>query len=128
MARKRQALKCSAHRSDGNACGAWAIVGGTVCTAHGGSAPEVRAAARRRVAEAQAVREFEAAKRRWRADLIKWQAERILVTSRRMGIPVEHVTEADIIACQIIHGVPDKPQPAMRTDRRYGPRRDPRRR
>lgn len=34
--------RCTAHRSDGTPCQAPAIRGGTVCQAHGGSAPAVR--------------------------------------------------------------------------------------
>lgn len=37
--------RCSAHRGNGNRCGAWAVVGADVCQAHGGSAPQVRAKA-----------------------------------------------------------------------------------
>lgn len=40
---------CTAHRSDGQPCGAAAIAGGTVCRLHGGSAPQVRDAARQRL-------------------------------------------------------------------------------
>ena len=42
-------VKCRAHRSNGQPCGRWAIVGGTVCPTHGGSAPQVRAAALQRI-------------------------------------------------------------------------------
>lgn len=50
----RQALKCSARRTNGKPCRAWAINGGTVCVAHGGAAKQVKAAAARNVAERQA--------------------------------------------------------------------------
>lgn len=42
-------MNCSAHRQDGEPCQAKAIRGGTVCRVHGGSAPQVRAAAMRRL-------------------------------------------------------------------------------
>ena len=45
-------MKCTAHRQDGNPCTAYAIKGGSVCRVHGGSAPQVRAAALRRLLEA----------------------------------------------------------------------------
>jgi hypothetical protein len=45
-------MKCSAHRQDGHPCKALAIKGGTVCRVHGGSAPQVRQAANRRLLEA----------------------------------------------------------------------------
>lgn len=47
-------MKCSARKSNGEPCGAWAIRGGTVCRVHGGSAPAVKAAAARRLEEAKA--------------------------------------------------------------------------
>lgn len=56
MARKRQAKRCSAHRTDGQPCGAWAMHGTTVCQKHGGRAPQVRAAARRRLVADAATR------------------------------------------------------------------------
>ncbi len=42
---------CTAHRTDGQPCQASAIRGGTVCRSHGGSASQVREAARRRLLE-----------------------------------------------------------------------------
>jgi hypothetical protein len=48
MPRERWAVPCSAHRSDGEPCSAYAITGGRVCVAHGGAAPQVKAAAARR--------------------------------------------------------------------------------
>jgi hypothetical protein len=50
--RLRLRVRCTAHRSDGEPCRAWAIRGGRVCAAHGGRAPQVRAAARRRLESA----------------------------------------------------------------------------
>jgi hypothetical protein len=44
MARER----CTAHRRDGERCGAPAIPYGAVCRRHGGSLPNVKAAAKRR--------------------------------------------------------------------------------
>jgi hypothetical protein len=45
----RLALPCLAKRTNGEPCRAYAITGGTVCRAHGGAAPQVRAAAHRRI-------------------------------------------------------------------------------
>lgn len=43
--------RCTAKsKSTGNRCGNYAIVGGNVCRMHGGSAPQVRIAARARLA------------------------------------------------------------------------------
>jgi len=44
-------LRCIAHRRDGKPCTMQAVRGGEVCRMHGGQAPQVRAAADRRVAE-----------------------------------------------------------------------------
>jgi hypothetical protein len=46
--RIRWAQRCTAHRSNGQPCSAFAVTGGLVCVAHGGRAPQVRAAAARR--------------------------------------------------------------------------------
>lgn len=47
--------RCTAHRRDGTRCRRWAIRGGVVCPAHGGSAPHVRRAGRRRAERDKAV-------------------------------------------------------------------------
>ncbi len=44
--------QCSAHNRQGQQCGRAAIPGGTICGYHGGRAPQVLAAARRRLLEA----------------------------------------------------------------------------
>lgn len=41
-------MKCSAHKTSGDPCKAYAIKGGTVCRVHGGSAPQVKAKAAER--------------------------------------------------------------------------------
>lgn len=41
-------MKCTARKSNGEPCKNWAVKGATVCRNHGGSAPQVRAAAARR--------------------------------------------------------------------------------
>jgi hypothetical protein len=56
MTRVRPALPCSAKRTNGKPCQAYAITGGTVCRAHGGAAPQVRAAAHRRIVRDQIIR------------------------------------------------------------------------
>jgi hypothetical protein len=45
MSRRRWAVPCSAHRSDGRPCSAWAITGGSTCIAHGSATGAARAAA-----------------------------------------------------------------------------------
>ena len=44
-----QPLKCAAKRSDGKPCERWPVKGSTVCPSHGGRAPQVKAAAKRRL-------------------------------------------------------------------------------
>lgn len=55
MARLHWAVRCSATAwsRGGRPCRKWAIRGGYVCPSHGGSTPQVRAAAQRRLAAAQ---------------------------------------------------------------------------
>jgi hypothetical protein len=54
MGRTRQASKCTAHCSDGRSCKNFAVTGAVVCAAHGGRAPQVKAAAARRALAAKA--------------------------------------------------------------------------
>jgi hypothetical protein len=58
MARKGQARKCSGHKTNGDPCPNWAMRGQEVCHAHGGRAPQAKAAAEERIAIAQAVARF----------------------------------------------------------------------
>jgi hypothetical protein len=53
VSRKRQARKCAGKRTDGEPCGSYAINGGTVCSAHGAQAPQVKAKAAEAVIEAR---------------------------------------------------------------------------
>lgn len=54
MTREAQRRRCSARSSrTGQPCRSWAILGGTVCVNHGGRAPQVVAAAKRRLAMAE---------------------------------------------------------------------------
>ena len=52
----RWAVRCRGHRRNGLRCRRWAIRGGFVCPLHGGAAPQVREAARRRLLEIAAYR------------------------------------------------------------------------
>jgi len=78
MASKRPAVRCRAHNRAGEPCRNYAMVGGAVCHAHGGRAPQVRAAARRRRAQAMAwgtLRRFRANQEAQRAALEPWADE-----------------------------------------------------
>ena len=50
-------MRCAAKRRNGEGCGAWAVKGSTVCRMHGGSSPQARQAAARRVQEEKAAKE-----------------------------------------------------------------------
>jgi hypothetical protein len=56
-----RAVRCTAHCRSGGQCRGLAIRGATVCRMHGGAAPQVRAAAARRVATARLLRDLELA-------------------------------------------------------------------
>ena len=122
MARVRQARRCRAHRTNGEPCKAWAINGGYVCRMHGGATPSALRAAEWRLDRAAIHREFRAAERRYAADMLRWRGDRILTAAAWLAIPVEEVTERDIIMAAIMRGSPGKPKPGMRRDRRYGRR------
>lgn len=49
-------MKCTAHKTDGTPCRAWAIKGANVCRVHGGSLKRVKAAAARRLEEEKQAR------------------------------------------------------------------------
>lgn len=56
---KDPSLRCTAHSSrTGDRCKAVVIPGGTVCSTHGGSTPQVRRAAQRRLAKAEIERSW----------------------------------------------------------------------
>lgn len=123
MARVRQARRCRGHRSDGQPCQAYAIVGGYVCRAHGGAAPQVRREAEIRALEASMRRGFAVAWQRWKREMVEWQVRRILITAEVMGVPVESVTDEDIWMAAVYHGALTEPKPVIGVDRRFGPRR-----
>lgn len=123
VARIRQARRCRARRTNGQACKAWAIVGGYVCRAHGGAAPHVHQAAERRALEAQINRAAAAALERYGRHWREWQAKRLATTSIMLGIPVRDVQPLDIGYCTATYGTLAGPEtaPRVRLDRRYGP-------
>ncbi len=124
MPRRRQARRCTARRTNGLMCGCFAIVGGLVCAAHGGRAPQVRAAAERRRVEEWLTRGLAVSMRRHRERMLEWQARRVAVTAELMGVAPEQVTPAMIGCCSALDDRPElaEPAPELEFDRRYGPR------
>ena len=123
MARKRQARRCGARRSNGQPCRAYAITGGRVCRVHGGAAPRVRLRARIRSIEASLWPAVDRALDRQRCETFNWQVTRVLATASLLGISPDQVTPGDILICVLDGTVPSEDDmPALRVDRRYGPR------
>jgi hypothetical protein len=114
--------RCRAKNRRGEPCKAWCVRGAVVCIAHGGGAPQVRAAAQRRLTASQARAEMDRAMARYSADLRAWQARRVALTASLMDIPPERVTWSVILACRVLHGRPDERRPEI-TDERYRPPR-----
>lgn len=85
--RRRQARRCTAQRTRGRGpCRAYAMNGQSVCSAHGGLAPQSRAAADRRLLESWAdkemARQVDAAARRRREQ----ERARAAATRRALGL------------------------------------------
>jgi hypothetical protein len=72
------ATPCKAHRTDGQPCSNFAMLGGTVCHAHGGRAPRVRAAAERRLAAEKLRKQIAAREARARRRVDKERAQRVV--------------------------------------------------
>jgi hypothetical protein len=124
VARRRQARRCRARRTNGEPCKAYAITGGFVCRAHGGAAPQVRYEARVRRFEATMNIAFDKAYRRWRREAEDWQVRRILAAADLFGISPDKVTPGEILVGGIEGVIPgEDTMPKIRVDRRYGPRR-----
>jgi len=121
VARVRQARQCSARRTNGEPCRAFAIVGGTVCRTHGGAAPQVRHAAYVAEFERRERRHFDVIYERWRQEYAEWQTGRIFVVAKLTGIPPERVTAFDVGWCRGLYGAPagEETAPTMRRDRRF---------
>lgn len=124
MPRKRPARPCGARRTNGLPCGCFAIVGGAVCRAHGGAAPQVKAAARQRVAMEGLRRGLEVSIRRHQERVRECRQRRAGVVAELYGIPPERVTPLMIAACSVLDDRPDLmyPDPEFKFDNRYGPR------
>lgn len=123
MARKRQARRCRARRSDGQPCKAWAILGGEVCAVHGGSAPMVRVSALARYWRARIGYAYDSGYARWRNEVREWQVRRVFGAASILGISPADVTPGDLLWLVIDGQLPGEDSaPEIRVDRRYGPR------
>jgi len=124
VARKRQARRCKARRSDGQPCRAYAVLGAEVCAAHGGSAPMVRVAGIARYWGERTGRAYDRAYAKWRRDLLAWQVRRLTAACEILGADPAEVTEGDLLWLAIDGQIASEAtMPRLRVDGRYGPRR-----
>jgi hypothetical protein len=126
MAKIRQARRCRARSSrTGRPCKAFAIIGGDVCRAHGGSIRRVRVAAAQRREREWVQRAMLAAERRHAAEVQAWLTARIEEAAELLGQPAEATTLDDVRRCGELYGRPDPHDepPQLRLDLRFGPRR-----
>ena len=74
--------------------------------------------------EAQIRRGFAVSWRRYQEALLRWNVERIMVTSELTGIHVGKIDRVDLGRCHMEHGRPplSDEAPQFRMDRRFGPR------
>lgn len=121
MAKVRQARRCRAKRTNGEPCKAYAVLGATVCRAHGAAAAQVRHAAYEARCEAWARRYFNAIWERHLKELREWQVQRFVTVSLLTGIAPEDITTMDIVLCHLDHGRPDLEDdaPKLRPDKRF---------
>jgi len=123
MARVRQARPCSARRTNGESCGNYAIVGGQVCVAHGGSAEQVRDAAATREWQRKFEADFQRRYQAWRRATLRWQAERRAAAARAWGIPLEDITPSDLAVAAAFGWIPGtEDAPKIRPGRTIAPR------
>lgn len=89
---KRQAVKCSATKSNGEPCQKWAIKGGTVCPSHGASLPVVKKKAAERWERAQVMAEVER------------MVDKGLLDERGRGVhPIEHLLDELYTSAQVVY-------------------------
>lgn len=119
MAKQRQARHCRARRTDGEPCGAWAMLAQEVCAAHGGKAPRAKQAAYRRHLEARLRRAFEHEWSRLEYEVREWQIRRVVFAAVALDIPVEQVDDAAVWWAYSEAGRKCEPRPTMRPDRRF---------
>lgn len=119
MAKQRQARRCRARRTDGEPCGAWAMLAQDVCASHGGKAPRAKQAAYRRHLEARLRAQFEHEWARLGRETREWQIRRVVFAAVTLDIPVEQVDDAAVWWAYSSAGRTSEPRPVMRRDRRF---------
>lgn len=119
MARVRPARRCTANRTNGKPCRAWAIVGGDVCWSHGGAAPQVQQAAYMALFEARLRRQFAHEWARLERETLEWQIRRVAFAAAALNIPVGRVDESAIWWAYSEAGRKPEPRPVIRRDRRF---------
>lgn len=123
MARKRQARRCKARRSNGQPCRAYAVLGAEVCAVHGGRAPRVRVNGLARYWSGRTGYAYDVAYARWRREAFEWQVRRFLGAASILGISPADVTPGDLLYLAWEGQLPGEADaPKIRVDRRYGPR------
>lgn len=124
MAKIRPARPCSAKRTSGAPCRAYAMLGGRTCRTHGGAARQAREAARRQRAVETLERAVARAEALWQRRYGRWQARRVAAAAELLGVEPGEVTPPLLGAASVLWPtrVPSLDQ-APRVgplDRRYG--------
>ena len=123
MARKRQARRCKARRTNGQPCRAYAMLGCEVCHAHGGAAIQVRAAGIEAYWKPVIHGAYDRAYERWRREVGDWQVRRVLDAASILGVSPADVTAGDLLWLAVDGQISsESTMPKIRVDRRYGPR------
>lgn len=124
MAKVRPARPCSAKRTSGAPCRAYAMLGGRTCRSHGGAARQAREAARRQRAVETLERAVARAEALWQRRYGRWQARRVAAAAELLGVEPAEVTPALLGAASVlwpgkVPGLDQAPRVGP-LDRRFG--------
>lgn len=125
MPRVRWAVRCHAHRTDGNPCGNYAIRGGRTCRKHGGASPNARKTAHLRLVHADLYRAAERERANLAVRLTTWQTNRVLFAAAVLDedpavIARERLTP---VLVETYYDAPPPPKPEPKNDMRMRVRR-----